>query len=98
MSLYHSRRDGKNIVDFTYVVNVAYGHILAAENLHKDATICGKVPLYLLHPLCVIPIAHSCLHHLLVSNVLAKLISDILCVLCRPTLLLTIHHFRSGTS
>ena len=35
--------NGKNIVDFTYIVNVAHGHILAAENLHKDSPICGKV-------------------------------------------------------
>lgn len=39
----NGRRDGKNIVDFTYVENVVHGHILAAENLHKDSKICGKV-------------------------------------------------------
>ena len=36
-------RDGKNLVDFTYVDNVIHGHILAAENLHKDSTLRGKV-------------------------------------------------------
>ena len=36
-------RDGKNIVDFTYVENVVHGHILAAENLQSDSIICGKV-------------------------------------------------------
>ena len=36
-------RDGENIVDFTYVDNVVHGHILAAENLHKDSSVAGKV-------------------------------------------------------
>lgn len=37
------RRDGKNLVDFTYVENVVHGHILAAEKLHKGSALCGKV-------------------------------------------------------
>lgn len=36
-------RDGKNLVDFTYVENVVHGHILAAEKLHKGSPLCGKV-------------------------------------------------------
>lgn len=36
-------RDGKNVVDFTYVGNVVHGHILAAENLNPGSPICGKV-------------------------------------------------------
>ncbi len=36
-------RNGKNIVDFTYVENVAHGHVMAAESLHKDSQLCGKV-------------------------------------------------------
>lgn len=36
-------RDGKNLVDFTYVENVVHGHILAAENLQKGSPLCGKV-------------------------------------------------------
>uniref|UniRef100_A0A8C9L9I6 NAD(P) dependent steroid dehydrogenase-like n=1 Tax=Pavo cristatus TaxID=9049 RepID=A0A8C9L9I6_PAVCR len=35
-------RDGKNLVDFTYVENVVHGHILAAEHLQKDSPVCGK--------------------------------------------------------
>uniref|UniRef100_A0A8D2PAB7 NAD(P) dependent steroid dehydrogenase-like n=1 Tax=Zosterops lateralis melanops TaxID=1220523 RepID=A0A8D2PAB7_ZOSLA len=35
-------RDGKNLVDFTYVENVVHGHILAAEKLHKGSPLCGK--------------------------------------------------------
>jgi len=38
-------RNGKNLVDFTYVHNVVYGHILAAEKLQLGAKICGKVRL-----------------------------------------------------
>ncbi|XP_078682662.1 sterol-4-alpha-carboxylate 3-dehydrogenase, decarboxylating-like [Branchiostoma floridae x Branchiostoma belcheri] len=34
--------NGENLVDFTYVVNVAHGHLLAAEHLHKDSPVCGK--------------------------------------------------------
>ncbi|XP_060105692.1 sterol-4-alpha-carboxylate 3-dehydrogenase, decarboxylating [Heteronotia binoei] len=34
--------DGKNLVDFTFVENVVHGHILAAERLQKDSSICGK--------------------------------------------------------
>lgn len=34
--------DGKNTVDFTYIENVAHGHILAAENLNSKSVICGK--------------------------------------------------------
>ena len=30
-------------MDFTYVDNVVHGHILAAENMHKDSPVCGKV-------------------------------------------------------
>ena len=36
-------RNGKNIVDWTYVENVVHGHILAAEHLQKDSVVCGKV-------------------------------------------------------
>ena len=36
-------RNGKNVVDFTYVDNVVHGHILAAEQLGPGAIICGKV-------------------------------------------------------
>ena len=36
-------RDGKNIVDFTYVENVVHGHILAAESLAGGSATCGKV-------------------------------------------------------
>ena len=36
-------RDGKNLVDFTYVDNVVHGHILAAQKLGKDSPVCGKV-------------------------------------------------------
>ena len=43
LMLHHCCRDGKNIVDFTYVENVVHGHILAAEHLQKDSKICGKV-------------------------------------------------------
>ena len=39
----YNYRDGKNIVDFTYVDNVVHGHILAAENLRPNSTVCGKV-------------------------------------------------------
>ncbi|XP_064405536.1 sterol-4-alpha-carboxylate 3-dehydrogenase, decarboxylating-like [Halichondria panicea] len=34
--------DGTNIVDFTYVVNVAHGHIMAAEALTTDSPLPGK--------------------------------------------------------
>lgn len=34
--------NGKNLVDFTYVENVAHGHILAAEHLQKDSRLGGK--------------------------------------------------------
>jgi len=37
-------RNGKNLVDFTYVRNVVHGHVLAAEKLQPGAAICGKVP------------------------------------------------------
>lgn len=40
---FHLCRDGKNLVDFTYVENVVHGHILAAERLQKDSPLCGKV-------------------------------------------------------
>ena len=40
LSLY---RDGKNLVDFTYIDNVVHGHILAGEKLGKDSPLCGKV-------------------------------------------------------
>lgn len=35
--------NGKNLVDFTYVDNVVHGLILAAENLHRNSHISGKV-------------------------------------------------------
>ena len=35
--------NGKNTVDFTYIENVAHGHILAAEKLNTESVICGKV-------------------------------------------------------
>ena len=38
-------RNGKNLVDFTYVRNVVHGHIVAAEKLQPGAKICGKVML-----------------------------------------------------
>ncbi|XP_003461426.2 sterol-4-alpha-carboxylate 3-dehydrogenase, decarboxylating [Cavia porcellus] len=34
--------NGQNLVDFTFVENVAHGHILAAEHLSRDAPLCGK--------------------------------------------------------
>lgn len=34
--------DGKNLVDFTFVENVVHGHILAAEQLQRDSSLCGK--------------------------------------------------------
>lgn len=34
--------DGRNMVDITYIDNVADAHILAAENLHSVATAAGK--------------------------------------------------------
>ncbi|KAJ8348204.1 hypothetical protein SKAU_G00267930 [Synaphobranchus kaupii] len=34
--------DGTNLVDFTFVENVAHGHILAAECLRPESPICGK--------------------------------------------------------
>ena len=40
-----SCRDGKNVVDFTYVGNVVHGHILAAEHLNPGSPVCGKVDL-----------------------------------------------------
>ena len=36
-------RNGKNLADFTYVHNVVFGHVLAAEKLQPGAKICGKV-------------------------------------------------------
>jgi len=36
-------RNGKNLVDFTYVHNVVHGHVLAAESLHPGSKISGKV-------------------------------------------------------
>ena len=45
--------NGKNIVDFTYVDNVVHGHILAAENLQSNSTVCGKVCLIWL--ICFFP-------------------------------------------
>ena len=36
-------RDGKNMVDFTYVENVVHGHILAAESLATHPSTSGKV-------------------------------------------------------
>ena len=42
--VFHSHiRDGKNVVDFTYVENVVHGHILAAESLTPNSPTCGKV-------------------------------------------------------
>ena len=42
--VFHSHiRDGKNVVDFTYVENVVHGHILAAESLTPNSLTCGKV-------------------------------------------------------
>ncbi|XP_061408537.1 sterol-4-alpha-carboxylate 3-dehydrogenase, decarboxylating isoform X1 [Lethenteron reissneri] len=34
--------DGSNLVDFTYVENVAHGHILAAEHLDPGSPVCGQ--------------------------------------------------------
>ncbi|XP_012582648.1 PREDICTED: sterol-4-alpha-carboxylate 3-dehydrogenase, decarboxylating isoform X2 [Condylura cristata] len=34
--------NGKNLVDFTFVDNVVHGHILAAERLSRDSSLCGK--------------------------------------------------------
>jgi len=36
-------RNGKNMVDFTYVRNVVHGHVLAAEKLQPGAAVCAKV-------------------------------------------------------
>ncbi len=36
-------RDGKNVVDFTFVENVVHGHILAAETLGPESPVNGKV-------------------------------------------------------
>ncbi len=36
-------RNGKNIADFTYVENVAHGHVMAGEALRKGSKLCGKV-------------------------------------------------------
>ena len=44
--------DGTNIVDFTYVENVAYAHLLAAVHLTKGARIDGQVRR--LVPLCCV--------------------------------------------
>ena len=41
--LLHYFSDGKNLVDFTYVDNVTHGNLLAAEHLHIDSNVCGKV-------------------------------------------------------
>ena len=30
-------------MDFTYIENVARGHILSAEHLNKESVICGEV-------------------------------------------------------
>jgi len=38
-----THRNGKNLVDFTFVENVVHGHILAAEHLSRDAGLGGKV-------------------------------------------------------
>mgnify|MGYP003868976857 CR=1 FL=1 len=35
--------DGTNLVDFTYVENVAYAHLLAAVKLAPSAKIHGQV-------------------------------------------------------
>lgn len=35
-------RNGKNLVDFTFVENVVHGHILAAEHLSQDTALGGK--------------------------------------------------------
>ena len=35
--------DGKNLVDVTYVENLAHAHILAAERLHQDPAIGGRM-------------------------------------------------------
>ena len=42
-------RNGKNLVDFTFVENVVHGHILAAEHLSRDTALGGKV-MHLLPP------------------------------------------------
>lgn len=42
-SLFICCSDGTNLVDFTFVENVVYGHIMAAEHLRPDSPICGKV-------------------------------------------------------
>ena len=35
--------DGSNLVDFTYVENVAYAHVLAATRLTgRDSPLCGQ--------------------------------------------------------
>lgn len=39
----YTYRNGKNLVDFTFVENVVHGHILAAEHLSQDAALGGKV-------------------------------------------------------
>jgi len=36
-------RNGKNLVDFTYIDNVVHGHILAADTLGPDSKTTGKV-------------------------------------------------------
>lgn len=36
-------RNGKNLVDFTFVENVVHGHILAAEKLKPGSELSGKV-------------------------------------------------------
>lgn len=38
-----ARRNGENLVDFTFVDNVVHGHILAAEHLSQDTALAGKV-------------------------------------------------------
>jgi len=35
--------NGLNVVDFTYVTNVAYAHLLAAVRLERDAKHAGEV-------------------------------------------------------
>jgi sterol-4alpha-carboxylate 3-dehydrogenase (decarboxylating) len=41
-ALTHLIGDGENMVDFTYVDNVAHAHILAAQALRPGARICGQ--------------------------------------------------------
>lgn len=41
-SVTHMIGEGNNIVDFTYVENVAWAHLLAAQNLRVDSPVCGN--------------------------------------------------------